>query len=59
MLTYIFENADTILSTATGVVTIASVVTAHTDTPAPDTWLGKVYKVLEILALVYGKTKQK
>ena len=59
MISYIIENSDTIISTATGVVTIASVITASTDTPKPDTWLGKLYKILEILALVLGKTKHK
>jgi hypothetical protein len=59
MFTYILNNADTILSTATGVVTIASIVTSSTDTPAPDTLLGKLYRVLEVRALVIGKAKQK
>lgn len=58
ILNYAINNADTIISAATGVVTIASVITASTDTPKPETFLGKLYKVLEILALVIGKTKK-
>lgn len=58
MLDYILANPDRILSVATAVVTAASVVTASTDTPSPETWLGKLYKLLEILALVVGKAKR-
>jgi hypothetical protein len=58
MLAYILENPEVVISTATSVVTIASVITASTDTPPPDTWLGKAYKILEVLALVLGKAKR-
>lgn len=58
-ITFAYDHADAIVSTATGVVTIASIITAATDTPPPDTWLGKAYKVLEVLALVLGKAKSK
>lgn len=59
MLSYIIENPERILSIASAAVTIASVVTAATDTPPPETILGKLYRVLELLALVVGKAKQK
>lgn len=58
MLELLLDNADTIVSTATGVVTIASIVTAATPTPAPDTTLGKIYKLIEVLALVIGRAKR-
>jgi hypothetical protein len=58
MFEYLVSNPERILQIATGVVTIASIITANTDTPDPATWLGKVYRVIEILAIVYGKTKQ-
>jgi hypothetical protein len=58
MFEYIIENPERILSIATGVVTFASLITANTDTPDPATWLGKAYRIIEILAIVYGKTKQ-
>lgn len=57
MLNYIIANPESILTVATSVVTIASIVTTATDTPAPETLLGKLYKILEVLALVIGKTK--
>lgn len=59
MLAYILDHSDTIISTATGVVTIASIVTASTETPPPETVLGKIYRILEVLALVMGKAKNK
>lgn len=59
MLDYILNNPDRILTAATSVVTIASIVTASTDTPPPETALGKLYKILEVLALVMGKAKDK
>lgn len=58
MLDYIISNPERALETVTSVVTIASVITMNTDTPSPDTWLGKAYKIIEILALVVGKAKK-
>lgn len=40
------------------VVTIASVICAGTDTPDPKTKIGKAYKIIEILALNFGKAKK-
>lgn len=59
MLDYLLSNPERILSVATGAVTIASLVTANTETPDPDTWLGKAYRIIEILAMVVGKAKNK
>ena len=59
MIEYILNNPERILMAATSAVTIASVLTSATETPAPGTWLGKLYKILELLALVVGKAKQK
>ena len=50
------QDAVTIL---TSVVTVASVVVATTETKKDDTVLGKLYKLIEILALVVGKAKDK
>lgn len=58
MFELLLNNADTVISTATGVVSIASVIVAATDTPPPETKLGKLYRILEILALVVGKAKR-
>ena len=51
------SNSNLILSTVTGVVTIASLLVAGTKTPSPDSILGKIYKVLEFLSLTIGKAK--
>ena len=37
----------------------ASVITALTPTPKDDTILAKIYKVIETIALVVGKAKQR
>jgi len=48
-----------ILTVALGVHTVAQVVCALTPTPADDNVLGKVYRVIEGLAGIVGKAKQK
>jgi hypothetical protein len=40
------------------VISFASVITAVTKTPRDDEFLGKAYKVLEVLALNIGAAKQ-
>ena len=42
----------------TGVIALASAVTAVTPTPAQGSKLGKVYKVIDFLAINVGKAKQ-
>jgi hypothetical protein len=59
MLDYILANPERVLTAVTTVVSIASVATASTPTPAPETFLGKLYRIIEVLALVVGKAKQK
>ena len=58
MLEIVMSNSDVILSTVTGIVTIASLLVAGTKTPAPDSVMGKIYKVLEFLSLTIGKAKE-
>lgn len=41
----------------TALITLASAITAATPTPAPGTLLAKLYKLIEILALNIGKSK--
>lgn len=53
--TFLSENWYTML---TSVVVIASLITAGTETPDPDTKLGRIYRVIEYLGLVIGKAKQ-
>jgi len=58
MLELVTDNSDVILSTVTGVITIASLIIAGTKTPDPDTVLGKIYKAVEFLSLTIGKAKE-
>ena len=58
MLEMIMSNSELIIPTVTGIVTVASLLVAGTKTPAPDSVLGKIYKVLEFLSLTVGKAKE-
>jgi len=40
------------------VISVASAIAALTPTPKDDLWIGKVYKIIDILALNVGKAKQ-
>jgi hypothetical protein len=53
------ENLHYYINIATAVISFASVVTAITPTPNDNYVLGKIYKVIEFLALVNKRTKQK
>lgn len=57
MLEYL--NLDTIITLVTSIVTIASVITASTNTPKDDNIVRKLYAIIEFLALVNEKAKQK
>jgi len=41
----------------TGIVTVASLIEAATDTPREDAMIGKLYQLVDILALNIGKAK--
>jgi len=43
----------------TAIVTIASIVAAITPTPKDDEMIGKLYKLVDLLALNIGKAKEK
>lgn len=45
------------LAIATGLVTAASAIAALTPTPRDDRFLGKLYRVIEALALNFGRAK--
>ena len=57
MLELFMNNSDIIISTVTGIITIPSLVVAGSRTPDPSTVIGKLYKVVEIAALNFGKAK--
>jgi len=43
----------------TAIVTISSIIAASTPTPKDDIWIGKLYKVIDMLAMNIGKAKEK
>ena len=42
----------------TTIVTISSIIAASTPTPKDDVWIGKLYKVIDMLAMNIGKAKE-
>ena len=48
-----------LVSIVTLVVTVASIVAASTPTPKDDEWIGKLYKMVDLLAINIGKAKDK
>ena len=56
-LELVFVAAPRVLEAAFAVIAAASVFTAATKTPRDDELLGKVYRVVEILALNIGRAK--
>lgn len=57
MLDYLIsENGINVI---TGIVTVASAITAITPTPKDDSFFGKFYKIIEVFALVVGRAKDK
>jgi hypothetical protein len=54
----IWESRDVILVAVLGVVGAASAIVGGTNTPDPDTLLGKIYKIVEWASLTFGKAKQ-
>ena len=48
-----------IVGYVTMIVTVASLVAAQTPTPKDDVWIGKLYKLIDLLAINVGKSKQK
>tara|TARA_R110002020_G_scaffold22733_1_gene76430 strand:- start:1526 stop:1702 length:177 start_codon:yes stop_codon:yes gene_type:complete len=58
-MSWILENKEALISILTGVVALASAIAALTPTPKDDTIVGKIYKVIDLLALNVGKAKDK
>lgn len=51
------DAVPAVLQAATAIVTAASAITALTPTPRDDQFVGKVYQVIEALALNFGRAK--
>ena len=48
-----------IVGIVTAIVTVSSIIAAITPTPADDVWIGKLYKLIDLLALNILKAKDK
>lgn len=59
LLLWLSQNGDQIITALTAIVTGASALAALTPTPKDDSFLGKVYKVIDYLALNIGFAKDK
>ena len=58
-LTWLSAHADQIIGALTSIVTGASALAALTPTPKDDSIIGKLYKIVDFLALNIGKAKDK
>ena len=47
-----------IVTWVTAIVTISSIIAASTPTPKDDVWIGKIYKLIDMLAMNIGKAKE-
>ena len=47
-----------IVTWVTAIVTISSIIAARTPTPKDDIWIGKIYKLIDMLAINVGKAKE-
>jgi hypothetical protein len=52
-----YDNSSLIFGTLLGIISIASLFISGTKTPDPATFVGKLYKGVEYLALTFGKAK--
>lgn len=48
----------TIINSVTAIISTASIVAALTPTPKDDEMIGKLYKIIDLLAINIGKAKQ-
>ena len=53
------DSLINLVTWATTIVTVASLIAASTPTPKDDAWIGKLYKFIDLLALNIGKAKDK
>ena len=58
-MSWILEHKEALIAIITGVVALASAIAALTPTPKDDNWVGKAYKLIDLLALNVGKAKDK
>ena len=56
---YVQENWEGIVAVLTGLIATASAVAALTPTPKDDGIVKKLYKLVDLLAINFGKAKDK
>ena len=56
-MSWILEHRNELIGILTGIVTVASAIAALTPTPKDDSIVGKLYKVVDLLAINIGKAK--
>lgn len=55
--TNLWDARDQIMGGGLAVIAAAAMVVGGTKTPAPGSWLGKIYKMIEWASLTFGKAK--
>ena len=58
MVDLITDPFGSIFSIVTTAVSLASAIAAITETPADDTVVGKIYRILDLFAFNIGRAKQ-
>jgi len=58
MVDLITDPFGSIFSIVTTAVSLASAIAAITETPADDTVVGKIYRIIDLFALNIGRAKQ-
>ena len=59
IINWVLGHTGEIIGILTGVVTVASAIAALTPTPKDDSWVKKIYVIVDWLALNVGKAKDK
>ena len=59
IINWVLGHKGEIIGILTGVVTVASAVAALTPPPKDDSWVKKIYGIVDWLALNVGKAKDK
>tara|TARA_R100001163_G_C4909260_1_gene94313 strand:- start:278 stop:466 length:189 start_codon:yes stop_codon:yes gene_type:complete len=58
-INWILSHKGELIGILTGIVTVASAIAALTPTPKDDSIVGKLYKIVDMLAINVGKAKEK
>jgi hypothetical protein len=58
LIDWIVDNKEVLAGIVTAVVTFASLIASLTPTPKDDTAVGKLYKLVDLLALNVGRAKE-